>query len=159
MQLVARIEERGDVFDGAILMGSLVDGRGDDLSDIDLLAVVREGSFATAWNGRHELSEGSLYAWDHVEGEDREVKGRKWLTLDLVLVECMIATPSSGVRLAEPVAVVAGDPALPDRLERRRPIAREELIEYSEDLRATGTMHEVEARYADLKTALRRLVG
>jgi len=30
-------------------MGSLVDGRGDALSDIDLLAVAAEGRFARAW--------------------------------------------------------------------------------------------------------------
>jgi predicted nucleotidyltransferase len=157
VELVVRIEARPELFDGAILMGSLVEGRGDDLSDIDLMAVVAEGRFADAWAARRELSEGALYAWDHVEGEDRKVAGHKWLTRDLIKVECLIATPSSGMRLAEPVAVVAGDPSLPDRFERRGPIAREALEAYAQDLRDSGRVHEVEARYGELKATLRRL--
>ncbi len=156
-ELVRRIEARDGLFAGAILMGSLVDGRGDDLSDVDLLAVVHEGRFADAWAARAELSAGALYAWDQVEGEDREVAGRKWLTRDLIKVECLIATPSSGMRLAEPIAVVAGDPSLPDRFTRIGPIPREEIEAYARDLRDTGKVHEVEARYADLKATLRRL--
>jgi predicted nucleotidyltransferase len=158
-ELVARIDARRALFDGAILMGSLVEGRGDDLSDVDLLAVVPDGQFADAWAARRELSGGALYAWDHVEGEDREVKGHKWLTRDLVKIECLIATPSSGTRLAEPVAVVVGDPSLPDRFERTGPIPRETLEEYAQGLRDTGQVHEVEARYGELKAALRRLRG
>jgi len=140
-------------------MGSLVDGRGDDLSDVDLLAVVREGGFEDAWAARAELSEGALYAWDHVEGEDMEVKGHKWLTRDLVKVECLIATPSRPMRLADPVAVVAGDASLPDRFARRGPIPREAIEAYAEELRAGGHVHEVEARYGDLKSTLRRLLA
>lgn len=159
VELVDRIESRNDLFAGAIVMGSLVEGRGDDLSDIDLLAVVREGSFAAAWTRRDELSDGALYAWDHVEREDAEVKGRKWLTRELVKVELLIATPSGGMRLAEPVAVVAGDPSLADRFPRQGPIPRDELEAYAADLRETGAVHEVEARYGDLKATLRRLLG
>jgi predicted nucleotidyltransferase len=158
-ELVARIEARPVLFDGAILMGSLVQGRGDDLSDVDLMAVVPEGVFSDAWSARAELSDGCLYAWDHVEGEGREVAGHKWLTRDLIKVECLIATPSSGMRLAEPVAVVVGDPALPDRFERRDPIPRGVLEDYARDLRETGKVHEVEARYGELKSTLRRLLG
>jgi predicted nucleotidyltransferase len=157
-QLVERIRVRSELFDGAILMGSLVEGRGDDLSDIDLMAVVHEGRFADAWAARGELSDGSLYAWDHVEGEDREVKGRKWLTRDLVKVECLIATPSSGMRLAEPIAIVVGDGTLPDRFTRTGPIDRDELEAYAQEQRDAGAVHEVEARYGDLKRALRRLL-
>jgi hypothetical protein len=138
-------------------MGSLVDGRGDALSDIDVLAVVAEGWFARAWSARHELSAGALYAWDHVEGEDAEVKGHKWLTPDLVKVECLIATPSSGMRLAAPVAVVLGELDLPDRFTRRGQIPRDEVEAYAAELRETGLVDEVEARYGELKTALRRL--
>ena len=156
-EAVGRIEARAELFEGALLMGSLVDGRGDDLSDVDLLAVVREGRFAAAWAARGELSAGALYAWDHVEGEDREVAARKWLTRDLIKVECLLATPSSGMRLAEPVAVVAGDPSVPDRFARTGPIPRDEIEAYAQDLRDTGKVHEIEARYGDLKTALRRL--
>lgn len=140
-------------------MGSLVDGRGDDLSDIDLLAVARECRFADAWAARTELSEGALYAWDHVEGEDMEVKSHKWLTRDLVKVECLIATPSSEMRLADPVAVAAGEASLPDRFTRREAIPREAIEAYAQESRAGGRVHEVEARYGDLKNALRRLLG
>jgi hypothetical protein len=138
-------------------MGSLVDGRGDALSDIDLLAVAAEGRFAHAWAARHELSTGALYAWDHVEDEDAQVKGHKWLTPDLVKVECLIATPSSAVRLAEPVAVVVGELDLPDRFTRRGQILRDEVETYAAELRETGLVDEVEALYGELKTALRRL--
>ena len=140
-------------------MGSLVGGRGDDLSDVDLLAVVHEGGFEDAWAARAELSEGALYVWDHVEAEDMEVKGHKWLTRDLVKVECLIATPSSPMRLAGPVVVVAGDASLPDRFTRREAIPREAIEAYAEESRAGGHVHEVEARYGDLKSALRRLLG
>lgn len=140
-------------------MGSLVEGHGDDLSDVDLMAVVHEGRFAEAWAARADLSAGALYAWDHVEGEDREVKGRKWLTRDLVKVECLIATPSSGMRLAEPVAVVAGEASLPEQFARIGPIPRGELEAYAQELRDTVAVHEVEARYGELKSALRRLRG
>ena len=138
-------------------MGSLVDGGGDALSDIDLLAVAAEGGFARAWAARDELSAGALYAWDHVEDEDAEVKGHKWLTPDLVKVECLIATPSSGMRLAEPVAVVLGEVDLADRFSRTGQIPRDELEAYAAELRETGAVDEVEARYGELKAALRRL--
>lgn len=156
-EAVRRIEARAELFEGAVLMGSLVEGGGDDLSDVDLLAVVAEGRFADAWAARGELSTGALCAWDHVQGDDREVAARKWLTRDLVKVECLLATPSSGMRLAEPVAVLAGDASLPDRFVRTGPIPREEIEAYARDLRDTGKVHEVEALYGDLKTALRRL--
>jgi predicted nucleotidyltransferase len=157
--LVARIEARPELFEGAILMGSLAVGGGDDLSDVDVVAVVREGRFADAWAARAELSESALYAWDHVEGDDREVKGHKWLTRDLVKVECLVATPSSGMRLAEPVAVVAGDPSLPDRFRRSGPIDRDELEAYARRQGELGIVHEVEVRYGELKAVLRRLLG
>ncbi len=140
-------------------MGSLVGGRGDDLSDIDLLAVAREGRFAEAWSARAELSKGALYAWDHVEGEDMAVKGHKWLTRDLIKVECLIATPSSQMRLAEPVAVVGGAASLPERFTRQEAIPQEAIEAYAEELRAGGYVPEVEARYSDLKSTLRRLLG
>ena len=158
-ELVARVDTLPELFDGVILMGSLVEGNGDELSDVDVLIVVGEGRFAEAWAARTVLSDGALYAWDHVEGEDREVKGHKWLTRDLVKVECLIATPSSGMRLAEPAVVLVGDDSLPDRFERREAIPRDAIDAYAQELRDSGQVHEVEARYADLKSALRRLLG
>lgn len=85
------------------------------------------------------------------------MQGHKWLTRDLIKVECLIATPSSGMRLHEPVAVIAGDPSLPDRFARAGPIPRDQLEAYAQELRDTGAVHEVEARYGDLKALLRRL--
>ena len=62
------------------------------------------------------------------------------------------------MRLAEPVAVVAGEPSLPDRFARRGPIPSDEVDAYVAELRESGKVHEVEARYGDLKVTLRRLV-
>ena len=87
------------------------------------------------------------------------MKAHKWLTRDLVKVECLIATPSRGMHLAEPVAVVAGDPSLRDRFPRTGPIPASGLEAYAQELRDAGRVHEVEARYGELKTALRRLLG
>jgi predicted nucleotidyltransferase len=157
-ELVMRIEARTELFDGAILIGSLVEGKGDELSDIDIVSVVRDGRFAQAWATRAELSAGALYSWDHVEGEDREVKGHKWLTRDLVEVECLIATPASGMHLAEPVAVLAGEPSLPERFSRSGPLPRAAVDSYAQERRERSEMHEVEARYGELMRTLRRLL-
>jgi hypothetical protein len=139
-------------------MGSLVEGKGDELSDVDVVSVVRDGRFAEAWAARAELSAGALYAWDHVEGEDREVKGHKWLTRDLVEVECLIATPASGMHLAEPIAVLAGESSLPERFLRSGPLPRHVVDSYARERRDSGEMHEVEARYGELMQTLRRLL-
>jgi len=73
--------------------------------------------------------------------------------LDLVLVECLLATPSSGVRLAEPAAVLAGGRELLDRYPRRPPVTRAEMAAQPVDL------HPVERAYGELKEAVRRTLS
>lgn len=52
-----------------------------------------------------------------------------------------------------------GDLSLPDRFQRREAIPRDAIDAYAQELRDTGQVHEVEARYGELKTALRRLLS
>ncbi len=111
---------------GVILCGSFAAGTADALSDLDLLVVVANGSFDKVWTHRALLHGTTLHAWDVFPG-DRAVGAHKWLTSDLVLVECLIAEPSSGVRLADPFECLAGPSDLPDRLIRRDPIPRGEV--------------------------------
>ncbi len=111
---------------GVILLGSFAAGTADALSDLDLLLAVRDGGFGQVWKDRTGLHRDALLAWDLSTG-DRPVGAHKWLTNELVLVECLIAEPGSGVRLAEPFVRLSGPPDLPDRLTRREPIQRNEV--------------------------------
>lgn len=63
--------------------------------------------------------------------------------------ECLLTTVSSGVELADPAVVVAGDPGLLDRFPRRPPISRAELEEHPLEL------HPVERTYDQFKAAAR----
>jgi hypothetical protein len=133
--------------DGAILVGSMAAGRADAISDVDLIVSVRAGAFESAWQDRHQLrAAGAILWWDVAPEPEREVAAHKWLTDDLVLVEALFAGPTSGVRLAPPWRVVAGDAALPDRFDRRPPIQRTEMGE---------NVHPVERTFDDLKATLR----
>ncbi len=150
VELTERIAARRE-FQGALLLGSFAAGRADPLSDIDLLIVVRPGDFEAAWAQRHSLyAQHPLFAWDVVRAGFPEIGAHKWLTAELVLVECLIATPTSGVRLAEPFVLVVGDSALLESLPRRRPITRREV----ESTGVEGS-NEVERRYDELKAAVR----
>jgi predicted nucleotidyltransferase len=141
--------------DGLLLIGSFARGRADDLSDVDLIVVVAEGRFAEAWQQRANLQTlDVLVAWDWPPN-GREAAGHKWLTRELVLVECALWTPSSEVRLADPFAVLVGDESLGDRFTRRAEIAREELEEFAQARKDDGTMPEVERRYGELVRAAR----
>jgi hypothetical protein len=62
------------------------------------------------------------------------------------LVECLLAAPDSGVRLASPYRVVAGEPGLADRFGVRPPIQRAEL---------SMDVHPVEHAYDQLKEVIR----
>lgn len=84
--------------------------------------------------------------WDETHDGFPEAGAHKWLTGGVVLVECLIAAPSSGVRLAEPYLVVAGDDRIASMLKARPPISRDEMG-------ATGS--EVENCYDALKIAVR----
>jgi predicted nucleotidyltransferase len=111
---------------GVMLLGSFAAGRADAVSDLDLLIVAADGEFERVWQRRAAFEGDALRAWD-VAPTDRPVGAHKWLTPDLVLVDCLIAEPSSGVRLAPPFVVLTGPGDLADRLVRREPIPRAEV--------------------------------
>jgi hypothetical protein len=131
-----------------ILIGSLADDTADALSDLDLLVIVHEGRFAAAWASREALhATAALYSWDQFSGDLIEVAAHRWLTPDLVLVEALFATASSGLRIAPPYLVVTGDRDAPTALTPRAPIERSEM--------EPGKAHPVEAAYDEFKTRLR----
>jgi hypothetical protein len=132
--------------DGAILIGSFAQGAPDAASDLDLIVCVRDGHFAEAWQQRTALHvTGAMVWWDQQFVPDR-VGAHKWVADDLVLVECLLAAPDSGVRLASPYRVVAGDPGLAERFTARPPIQRAEL---------GLDVHPVERAYDQLKEVIR----
>ena len=107
---------------------------------------VRDGDFATAWRQRTALQvTGAVVWWDQHLLPDR-MGTHKWITNDLVLVECLLAAPDSGVRLAAPYRVVAGDLGLAERFTARPPIQRAEL---------GLDIHPVERAYDQLKEVIR----
>jgi nucleotidyltransferase-like protein len=135
---------------GMILVGSFARGEVDPLSDLDVVLVAPDGGFAAAWAAREELhADAALVCWDQRDPGFSEAGAHKWVTRDLVLVECLLATPTSGVRLARPAAVVAGDAGLVERFPARPQISRDELAGEPERL------HEVERAYDQLKAAVR----
>jgi hypothetical protein len=124
----ARRVEAMDEYLGALLIGSFAAGTADTLSDVDLFLVVRESAFAQAWARRRDLGfEDDVYAWDWRLPAAPEIGTHRFVTNGLVYVECLIATPSSGARLAEPFRLLAGPKSLPDLLPRRAPIQRADL--------------------------------
>jgi hypothetical protein len=149
-RLIERVEA-SPALDGMILLGSFARGEVDALSDLDLVLVAPDGRFEAAWVARAELRGGStLVAWDQRDPGLTQAGAYKWITGDLVLVECLLATPASGVRLAEPAAVLAGDRGLLDRFPRRPPVTRAEMAAHPVDV------HPVERAYDQLKEAVRR---
>ena len=132
--------------DGAILLGSFAEGTPDAASDLDLIVCVGEGHFATAWQDRAAMRvTGAMAWWDQDLVPDR-MGAHKWITDDLVLVECLLADRDSGVRLATPHRVVVGDPDLAGRFIARPPIKPAEL---------GGDVHPVERAYDQLKRVIR----
>jgi Nucleotidyltransferase domain len=117
-QTVRRASEI-DVLDGVIAIGSFARGDPDELSDIDLLAVVAAGAFETAWAQRQRLPVDPLATWEPRYVPRPQLKWTTWLTRDLVKVECGFVDPLSGSKeLAEPFAVLLGDESLADRFPR-----------------------------------------
>lgn len=132
----------------AVLIGSLAAGSVDRLSDIDLVLVLRDGSFESAWERRKELRvTGALAAWDVIQDGSRQARAHKWFTDDFVMVECLMVTPSSGFELADPFLPVGGETTLLDEVPRRGPIVRSEM---------TVASHPTERAYDSLKEAIRQ---
>jgi predicted nucleotidyltransferase len=125
--LVGQVTRMGP-FLGALLIGSFARGTADEVSDLDLILVCDEAHFDEAWDRRRELHrETVLAAWD--DDPARQCGAHRWLTHDLVLVECLIATPSSRARLAEPFVVTAGDPSSPTCSSGAPPVSRFDMTE------------------------------
>jgi hypothetical protein len=147
-------------FGAFILIGSFAGGSPDCMSDIDSLVSIDDGAFDAAWADRTSLYiEAPAFAWDFRPDPDREIGAHKWLTQDLVLAECVLATPTGRARLADPYVVLAGDPARIESFERVPPISRAELQAYVERNRAEGhDQPEVQRSYEELARAVRAAV-
>jgi hypothetical protein len=145
-------------FDGLLLIGSFAAGRADEVSDVDLVAVVRDGRFRQAWAQRRELeTPGALLQWDLVIDGEGDTASHKWLTRGIVKVECTIVDAARGdMKLAEPYAVIAGDTSLASRFPPLASISPDVLEAYAQGLRDKGLIPEVETRYGELRDALRR---
>jgi hypothetical protein len=110
--------------------------------------IVDRSSFAAVYRQRHGLHAGTVPAcWDHPADPPAEVAAHKWIDESGVLVEVLLGTPSGPLRVADPVRVVLGDPAVLTRVHRRPPVSRAEM---------TGATHPIEAAYDLLKSSVRQ---
>ncbi|HJQ51815.1 MAG TPA: hypothetical protein VJ838_14970 [Gaiellaceae bacterium] len=146
--------------DGLLLLGSFAAGRADQISDVDLVAVVAEGRFSEAWQRRRDLeTAGTLYQWDVRMESDGDAASHKWITQDIVKVECGFADAAhSAMQLAEPYAVLVGDESVATRFPALESIPPDLLEVYAQELRDRGMVPDVETAYGDLRQALRRAV-
>jgi hypothetical protein len=134
-------------FSAAFVVGSFAAGTADALSDLDLILVPPDDRFESAWAERHALHvTGALAAWDErPEGTAAHSATHKWVTTDVIYVECLIATVAGGFRLADPFVQLAGDPWVLERIRHGPPIALTEM-------RAS---HPVDEAYHAFVTAVR----
>lgn len=155
-----------DAIDGLILLGSFASGDPDEVSDIDVLAVVAPGRFQEAWAERRRLAGDALVTWER-RAFDGAIGWFTWLTRDIVKVECGIVDPASGARdLTDPVIVLIGDASLGDRFprvspaelaeRRRRRLAEQQVPEREDDL-TNGEL--IDWKLSELKQAVRRGLG
>jgi hypothetical protein len=140
-----------------ILIGSFAGGAPDLMSDVDSIVAIADGSFDEAWSRRSELhTPDAAFTWDFRPEPEREIATHKWVSRELVLVECVIATPTAHARLADPFVVLAGDASQVESFNRVEPITREELQAYVERNRAEGHVRpEIQDRYEELVRAVR----
>lgn len=158
LRVMQRVEERPEVFEGVLLLGSLARGEGDAISDLDLIAVTGAGRWQAGWEARHQLSSGALVTFDR-PGDRPAVAAHNWLTPALAKVECVIAEPvEGGMRLYGDPIVLFGPYGLPDKFERKPPLTRQEIEDYSDELREQNAIPEIERAYGDLIRLLRREV-
>ncbi|MEJ7791250.1 MAG: nucleotidyltransferase domain-containing protein [Gaiellaceae bacterium] len=150
-----RVREHPDL-EALILIGSFAKQSADEASDVDMVVAVSEGRFENAWADRHLLSPpDSLVKWDIRPDPEREIGSHRFLSRNVVKVEILLATPSSGFQLADPIAVVGGDESVVERFPRIPPIDPEVLRQYAQALRDDGVLPEVELRYSDLMRTIR----
>jgi predicted nucleotidyltransferase len=157
--VIADIADRFDVdpdLDALVLIGSFAKGTADEASDVDIIIAVSEGRFESAWEARSRLQPPDVVAaWDIRPDPEREVGSHRFLTREIVKVEILLAAPSSGVQLADPFVIIAGDQSAAGRFVRVPPIDPEVLSEYAQQLRDDAVLPEVELRYSDLMRAIR----
>jgi hypothetical protein len=147
--------------DGLLLLGSFSAGRADQVSDVDLVAVVAGGRFDEAWARRRDFeTPGTLFDWDVRIESDGDAASHKWITQDIVKVECGFADASrSGMQLAEPYAVLVGDDSVATRFPPLEPIPADVLDAYAQELLNRGLVPEVETCYGEFRRALRRAMS
>lgn len=117
------------------------------MSDLDVVLVAAEGGFSAAWNAREKFHGSDVLAcWDSLEPGGVAAGTHKWLTKDLVLVECVIAEPPH-FRLAEPYLVAVGQAEMAHLFPARSPIQRSKMTE--------AGLHPVEVAYDRFKSAIR----
>jgi hypothetical protein len=159
VDVAVRVDEHPEL-DALILIGSFAKGTADEASDVDMIVAVSEGHFENTWQARSTLQPPkALVAWDIRPDPEREVGSHRFLTRGMVKVETLLATPSSGVRLAEPFVVIAGDKSIAERFVRIPPIDPDVLHEYAQKLREDDALPEVDLRYGDLMQAIRSAVS
>lgn len=142
-----KLAETQPYLQGVLLIGSLASGNADHMSDLDVVLVAAEGEFSTAWNAREKFHGSDVFAsWDSLEPGGVAAGTHKWLTKDLVLVECVIAEPKH-FRLAEPYLVAVGRAEVAHIFPPRAPVQRSEMTE--------AGLHPVEVAYDRLKSAIR----
>jgi hypothetical protein len=92
---------------------------------------------------------------------DGDAASDKWITRDIVKVECGFADAAhSAMHLAEPYAVlVVGDASVADRFPALEPIGPDVLEAYAQELRDRGMVPEVETAYGELRRVLRRVAS
>jgi len=153
--VAGRVDADPDL-DALILIGSFAKGTADEASDVDMIVAVSEARFESAWEARSTLQpSGTVAEWDIRPAREREVGSHRFLTREIVKVEILLATPSSGVQLANPFVVIAGDQSAAERFVRIPPIDPEVLRDYAQSLREDDVLPEVELRYSDLMRAIR----
>jgi hypothetical protein len=147
--------------DGLLLLGSFSAGRADQVSDVDLVAVVAGGRFDEAWARRRDFeTPGTLFDWDVRIESDGDAASHKWITQDIVKVECGFADASrSAMQLAEPYAVLVGDESTATRFPPLEPIPADVLDAYAQELLNRGLVPEVETCYGEFRRALRRAMS
>lgn len=125
-----------------VLVGSFANGTADAVSDLDLFFITYDDHFEDSWARRHDLHlTGALVHWDQQDQERPEVAGHRWVTPDLVVVECVVSSPQGGARLASPFKFYAGAEALVDGFPKREPIDRSDMTD--EDTHPIDIVYDV----------------
>ncbi len=158
---ISRAAEVGAI-EGLIALGSFAKGDPDELSDLDLVAVAAPGRFQDAWATRHQLAGDVLVTWESRANPDFQLRWFKWLTRDVVKVECGIVDPTTGSKeLAEPFTILLGNASLADRfprisratLEQRAALLREQQQVFDPDEMTAG--ERIDWKISELKHAVR----